>query len=230
MLPTLANLNRTMAHSLFSLRFFCNLGSGHRFGCREKNTKEISLKQFIISSDDVSKLKKRAKTLKQKKGITHSQALDLVAKNAGFEHWHHVTLSNKAILAAEATFKHACVLVFDMKEGQDVMADDMLIPDTLMEITCRPAFYQMFGKLIDEEDPKGRTLKEILSKTELEEDFEAYYSFEFFSLSDKAFARHTTLEQLLALVEKHSFWLPRYVFLKGQLVVAPKNFNQVNII
>lgn len=48
--------------------------------------------RFIpTSAVAVEKLKQQAKKTKQKHKVTHTEALDRVARGAGYNHWHHVT-------------------------------------------------------------------------------------------------------------------------------------------
>lgn len=49
--------------------------------------------RFIpTTSSKVESLKKKAKALQRNGGGKHAQLLDRVARGAGYEHWHHVTL------------------------------------------------------------------------------------------------------------------------------------------
>lgn len=45
----------------------------------------------LASNIDVSKLKQKARRIKRQFDISHTEALDLVAKQAGFDHWKAVT-------------------------------------------------------------------------------------------------------------------------------------------
>lgn len=177
------------------------------------------MKNFIITSANVEKLKKRAKTLKQEKSITHTEALDLIAKESGFEHWHHVIISNKKIKTSEDTFQNGCVMGFDPKDGLDILSDDQLIRDDLLEIICKKPLYKDYCNTIDSEDPKGRTLKETLTPSELEEYFRDDFSYVFFRLSDKVLKENTTIKQIVKLIQRYSFWQPMFMFINGKLVI-----------
>lgn len=49
--------------------------------------------RFIVTTDQaVEQLKKQAKKLQRKGSGTHSDLLNKVARAAGYDHWHHVTL------------------------------------------------------------------------------------------------------------------------------------------
>ena len=49
--------------------------------------------RFIpTTAEAVESLKKQAKKLQRKSGGKHTEALDRVARGAGYNHWHHVTL------------------------------------------------------------------------------------------------------------------------------------------
>jgi hypothetical protein len=57
--------------------------------------------RYIPTSDQVvEQLKKQAKKLKRAGGGKHSDLLDRVAKQAGYNHWHHVVSCNESATAA----------------------------------------------------------------------------------------------------------------------------------
>ena len=49
----------------------------------------------------VQKLQKKAKTLSRAPGMAYAKALDAVAVEAGFHHWHDVAAQHKAYLAQQ---------------------------------------------------------------------------------------------------------------------------------
>ena len=176
------------------------------------------MKNIIITTADVEKLKKRAKILKQEENIPHTEALDRVAKKSGFEHWHHVIISNKTIRQSEEAFKNGCVMGFDPKDGLDISPDELLIQDDLLEFICEKPLYKDYCNTIDSNDSEGRTLQETLSPPELEEYFRDDYSFVFFRLSEKALEKNPTIKQIVKFIQRYSFWQPMFIFINGQLV------------
>jgi hypothetical protein len=66
-----------------------NPGSEHRRFARRK---ESVMRYIATSAATVDALKKQAKKLQRKGGGKHADLLNRVAKSAGYDHWHHVTL------------------------------------------------------------------------------------------------------------------------------------------
>ena len=57
--------------------------------------------RYIPTSDEVvERLKKQAKKLQRSGGGKHSDLLNRVAKQAGYDHWHHVVKCNEHASAA----------------------------------------------------------------------------------------------------------------------------------
>ena len=89
--------------------------------------------QEIISTNTVEHLKQKARKLKRDQAITHVQALDEIAKSHGFNHWHHVTLSNDIIKPSEEALRSGCVLAFDI---EDALKLDMSNPLVTLDHSC----------------------------------------------------------------------------------------------
>lgn len=174
------------------------------------------MKNIIIPTHAVEHLKKQAKRLKKEHDISHTEALERVAKQIDFEHWHALTLANKKIQPAESAFKDGCVLVFDIKEGMDVSSNKMLVQDSMLEIVCEKAMDRIYCNMLDEDDLRGRTYEQTLTLEELEENIREC-DYVFFRLSESAFKQCSSLEQVMDLVSEYSFWPPLYVFIKGKL-------------
>ncbi|MCZ2798978.1 plasmid-related protein [Vibrio alginolyticus] len=170
----------------------------------------------VIASSKVQRLKQTARKLKREDSLTHTQALDVVAKQAGFNHWHHVTLSNNLIKPAEDAFNSGSVMAFDCKESEGV-GDDTLIHDHLLAFVLRKNMFEIFANTIDEYDEENRPLKDTLTPQELNEyfsgDFEDYV---FYRLSPNMSNR--PLKEILTVIRQHSFWMPRHLWVKGAYV------------
>ncbi|MCY1548879.1 hypothetical protein D9M68_850180 [compost metagenome] len=77
--------------------------------------------------------------------------------------------------------------------------------------------FKNYASQLDEEDPDERPISETLDPSDLKEYFnDDWGSMYFFRL--KHSGQVATIEQLLSLVSKHSFWPPHFVFFKGNLV------------
>jgi len=176
------------------------------------------MKNIIINTPSVERMKKHAKRLKKEKNITHSEALERVAKQAGFDHWHEVTISNKKIRPAEEAFKKGCVVGFDFKDGLDILSDDFLIQDSLLECVGEKRLFKACCNTVNPDDPKGRTFRETLSPEELEEYFRENYSFWYFRLSEKALQQNPTIKKMLTFVLEYSFFPPMMCFIGGKQI------------
>jgi hypothetical protein len=176
------------------------------------------MKNIIITTPDVERLKKHAKILKKEENITHSEALECVAKQIDFNHWHDVTISNKKIRDAEEAFKKGCVIGFDVKDGLDTLSDDFFIQDSLLEVVGEKHIFKVCCNTIDPDDSKGRTFKETLSSEELEEYFRENYSFWYFRLSAKALQYYPTIEKMLNFVLERFYFPPMICFVEGKQI------------
>jgi hypothetical protein len=172
---------------------------------------------LVVATSVIEHFKKQAKQLKKEQSITHTEALEQVARKIGFDHWHAVTLANKKIRPAEEAYKNGCVLVFDFKGGMDISSNETLINDHWLEMICEKSLFTAYGNKVDVDDPQGRTFKDTLTPDELEEYFRDDSMFIFFRISDSIFKKHSSLEDVLRLVRKYSFWPPMYAFIKGEL-------------
>lgn len=74
---------------------------------------------IIIPAAAVSRLKKQAKTLQRTTARPHHEALEEVARAAGFDNWHQVSLAEKATQDLERRFRSGLFVLIDVKEAQD---------------------------------------------------------------------------------------------------------------
>src|SRR5690606_34122225 len=92
-----------------------------------------------------------------------------------------------------------------------------IIHDPFLESLMRDSLYEEFGKSPDEDDPEQRPLRETRSQSELDEDFfEHFNSFMFFRINEQSSTG--TLDEVLPLISKRSFWMPDYIRLRGDLI------------
>lgn len=172
----------------------------------------------VISTVDFEKTKRKAKNLKRAIGISHSEALEQVAREAGFDNWHQVTLANNRMKPSEVAFKSGCVLVFDTRDGMDLdTSDGVFIEDLLLPHVCRDAVYDLVINSVDEEDPSELPIKETLAPSELEQWFEDVMEDSIFFRLREDLADRDELTVIAMLLER-SFWLPRYMWLRGHEV------------
>lgn len=83
-------------------------------------TKIIRGNTAHIDSSSVSKLKAQAKKLKRAENITHTEALEQVAKKFGFDNWHQVIDGNKIFQETERCLNHGIFAVFNLEDAIEI--------------------------------------------------------------------------------------------------------------
>lgn len=174
--------------------------------------------QRIVTSIQVEKFKQKAREIKREQNITHTEALEVIAKRCGFDHWHQVTLCNEPCKASELAISKGCVLAFDWKESEEIGFDDeLLIYDSYLELAIRPKMLELYSNSVDVDDELGRLNKETLSPEELYEYGEEFASdLLYFRLPDNLGG--SSLKEVLGLLKGKVFWMPAYIWLQGTVV------------
>lgn len=174
--------------------------------------------KFLIQQKVVSRLKQRARRMKRDQSIPHHEALQLVAKAAGFDNWLQVVESAESCRPTEEAFRLGFLIAFDPSELPDI--EDEAFPfhwDPYAFDLLKPELLKCCGSQADEEDPEDRPMSETMDPEELLAYFEADWSSMYF-LRLKYPQQASSIEVLMKLVTKHSFWLPRFVFEKGRIL------------
>jgi len=78
--------------------------------------------QCFVTSDELEKLKQRARKLKREQKIPHYEALELVARSARFANWHQVVEAHKAMQPTEHAVRDGVVIAMDVKEAVNMGA------------------------------------------------------------------------------------------------------------
>lgn len=172
--------------------------------------------QRIIKTPDVERLKQRARKLKREKSISHIQALDKVAKDVGFNHWHDVVKSNSLIIPAEKAIADGVVIAFDLKQGMDVdTSDGMLIRDDQLISLVENQLCEIYSNVIAEHDEQRRKYKDYFNKEDLEQHLlERCWDLMYFRVAP-GFVN--TLDEAFHLAGKYSFWMPLYIWMNGEI-------------
>ncbi|HHL2320158.1 TPA: hypothetical protein ACQ3Y4_000006 [Pseudomonas aeruginosa] len=173
---------------------------------------------FLVSQKAISRLKQRARRLKREKDIPHHEALEITAKTAGFDNWHQAAEAAEKCKPIEDAYFRGFLLAFDPSEVPDTEDEGSpLRREPYAFNLLQDRLFENYASQPDEEDPDERPISETLDPSDLKEYFsDDWGSMYFFRL--KRSDQVTTIEQLLSLVSKHSFWSPRFVFFKGKLV------------
>jgi hypothetical protein len=155
-------------------------------------------------------LKQKARTLKKEQGISHHEALEQIAKQFHYHHWHHVTEMAVITVPSEAAYRNGLLLAFDVKEA-DSLDDEVFTEASFGSFLCRDELWKIYLEM-DEEDEAFHELPEL----------EQQVYFEHF-MNDLVFFRcddintPATIEEALKFINEHSFWMPSYVWFKGKL-------------
>ncbi|MCG6202945.1 plasmid-related protein [Psychromonas antarctica] len=172
----------------------------------------------IVTSVQIEKFKQKAREIKREQNIPHTEALEVIAKRCGFDHWHQVTLCNAPCKASDLAISKGCVLAFDFKEAEEIGFDDeLLIYDSYLELAIKPKMLEIYSNLVDEDDELGHLNKESLSPEELYEYGEEFASdFRYFRLPENLGG--SSLKEVLELLKGEVFWKPIYIWLQGTAV------------
>lgn len=173
---------------------------------------------FLVSQNAISRLKQRARRMKREKDIPHYEALEITAKAAGFDNWHQAAEAAEKCKPIEEAYLRGFLLAFDPSEVPDTENEDSSLKwEPYAFELLQDRLFENYASQLDEEDPAERPISETLDPQDLKEYFsDDWSSMYFFRL--KRSDQVTTIEQLLSLVSKHSFWPPRFVFSESPLV------------
>lgn len=169
------------------------------------------MKTIIFTpSKNVEILKQKARTLKKEQGLSHHEALNQIAKQFHYHHWHHVTEMAAITAPSEDAYRNGLLLAFDIKEA-DSFDDELFIQDNLAPLFCEEELWKIYLEM-DDEDEEFHELPE----SEQQEYFRDF-------MNNLVFYRYEgqntplTIEDTLKFVNEYSFWMPSYVWLKGKL-------------
>lgn len=118
---------------------------------------------------------------------------------------------------AHRAFQNGYIVVFDRKEGSMVAIDDQFVRTDQAFSFCREVLFDHYADISDDDDPQGKSLRQIESEEELNEGFQEVSSeFMFFVLGARF--DHSNLEEVLAACKERSFFPPCYIIYRGQLI------------
>ena len=121
------------------------------------NLKDLQLNITIITpARAVEMLKQKARKLKKDSGLSHHDALDQVAKIAGFHHWHHVTEMAARTAPTEEAFRNGLIVAYDSSEAE--IDSDFFVEDGMAEYFCEEQLWSDYLAMHDPEDPEFHDL------------------------------------------------------------------------
>jgi len=167
--------------------------------------------QRLITSTDVQKLKQRARLIKKRDGIAHHEALDRVAAEAGFHHWHQVADSAKAFAPTERAYFFGTIIAMDVKDGMDFHDESgVFVEDDSAFVLCGPdMYYQMRVEEGGEVDPSDAAYKADLDEWMMDDAMD----WMFFRLSEEVKVKDVA--DVLARVRQCCFWPPECIWHEG---------------
>ena len=161
---------------------------------------------LVIPSAAVEALRRKAKKLVKERGVAHHAALDMVARASGaFPDWHHLIEAAKTTESSERAFKAGLVVGIDVKEAQDVRPSlSQFVSDEQLVKFVRSAFERAHPKPWSEEfagDWEDLGLQLVYFRG--------------------VRAVPNSLDETLELCREDFFWPPRYVRLRGKVLLDP---------
>ena len=183
-----------------------------------------------VSSKKVQQLKQSARNLKRDQAIHHTEALELVAREAGFKNWHQITKANSLVLPAELALKSGCIIAIDIKDGlkhhKELTEDGTFIEDTFLAMVCEDSFRKMLATSPNPDDELGRLFHETLTA----EDFNEWFWFQlgnhtYFRLNENVSV--DSVNDVIKLHDSKLVWHEPvfYVWFRGLLYESDKNYK-----
>lgn len=173
---------------------------------------------IIVSSVDVSKLKKKARALKKSSGIAYHEGLDKVAQNAGFNHWHHVTELANIFMPTEQAYRFGVIVAMDAADALDITRQtDGFVMDPLAIALCADDIFRL---LLEEDGLSSGDDDYQQAKIEWMED-EGAMDYAFYRYTGSAIPKH--LNEVVSMVRTFSFWPPQFIWHKGKFYKSPSD-------
>lgn len=99
--------------------------------------------RYIITSSEVSKLKKRATRLQRSSGDPRHLILDRLAQELALPNWHRLTVQASQTDVAVQAYHNGFVIAVDLKEADDFGdGDSQFQRDDLLLAFCRPSIVE----------------------------------------------------------------------------------------
>jgi hypothetical protein len=173
----------------------------------------MSINIFIVPNVVLEKLRQKARKLKREQNLKHYQALDQVASELGFDHWHHAVDSAKLTSITENAYYNGFVIAMDVKDAQSFNdPQSRFVEDETFRYLVRAEFIAAYKTELESEGV-------ILEDDELQEDVETdMQNYIFFRYQNSDIPK--SVDAALRLVTECSFWPPMYLWLNGEYVDA----------
>lgn len=172
--------------------------------------------EYLISSTDVSKLKQQAKILKKDSDLTHTEALEIIAKQVGLNNWHQVTEANKPYQTVEQAKENGFIVIYDTKDADEFHDEHnrfISVSETIGLTVCRP---ELYNNLVNDTDDDEVVFKDKMNAAELEQLYQESYGFYDFKVYTQSSIPHD-INAAVKLLSNCCFFPPEVVFLKGRM-------------
>ena len=124
---------------------------------------------IITPSKTVEQLKQQARRLKASAALTHTEALERVARDAGYLHWKHVTLCATVTSYTEQAYARGLILAFEPEQGRRFeAAKTSFVRDYQAVHFCERDFRRIIPQFT-EPDEDIKRIGDIYGPEELEE-------------------------------------------------------------
>ena len=187
-------------------------------------------KGIIMSKSDLyqtkpimlNRIKREAKALKKSSDLTHTQALDVAAKNQGFNHYHHAVKLWDEHLEKVKHCTEGIILIFESNEGEDFNCYDGLFKsDDSLFHTLKPLLLEDIGNELnydehDNNDGKTRR-KDVVTKELIEEEYQDVYGSKYYFFCTKQ-EQFETFEELIDVVREYCFWGMGEAIINGKYI------------
>jgi hypothetical protein len=168
-----------------------------------------------ITTKVVELLKQKARKLKVENNISHVQALDEIAKQAKFHHWHHVCEQHRLVEPTEKAFFSGVIIALDIKDALEFDDSDGLFVKDEGDLAAYFCYDDLLREYSESVDDEGVRLKDVAPEDQVIEEFENGELHNYGILRYTGDVLPESLDEVLRLVRERCFWPPIYVWFKG---------------
>ncbi|NOR69624.1 MAG: hypothetical protein GQ532_08015 [Methylomarinum sp.] len=166
--------------------------------------------QHLVTSKTIEIIRQKSRKLKKEKNIIHTQALDEIAQQYHFNHWHHVRESYKVLKPTEQSVKSGLMIAMNAKDADSFYDEkERFIQDDNAFFFCEKDIYHQYIEAIDED---GLKFIDKYSEEELRQDFKDEYIMNYGFFRYTASSLPKTINDILKLIKECSFWQPEYIW------------------
>jgi len=120
---------------------------------------------------------------------------------------------------AHRAFQSGYIIVFDIKDGSKVAADNQFVRTDQAFSFCREVLFDRYADLPDDDDPQGRSLRQIEPEDELIQGFQEVSSEYMFFVLNPRFDQ-ASLDEVMNACKARSFFPPWYIIQCGKIVYS----------